>query len=287
MLVENVSKVLGTPVMRQVRPTRLAAQTLMEIRIRPALAGTLGAPRVPSTQEIAAEVAVLRDELRAKDESLGLIAHELRNPLNVLTLAARRLLLPGMVTPGERATIESIAAVAARLTLLLDDMLVLARGEEPELEPLLLQRVLPASVARHEAAFPSRELLYDVPIDLPVVIGHAGWIGQVVDNLIGNAEKYSPANRRILVTARAEGRVVSILVFDEGAGVSDDNAANLFLPFHREASALGLPGLGLGLTVCKRMVDQMGGRIWARSRPGGGSEFGFSLAVEQMEPVVA
>lgn len=223
-----------------------------------------------------------RDELeaanRAKDELLGLIAHELRSPLATVLAAARRLNTSGAVQVEERDTVQALVRNSDRLAMLIDNMLILAHGDQPvELEPLLLQRLLPHSAAAHRERFPDRTLHFDVPAGLPMVVGHAGWIGQVMENFMGNAEKYSPPETEIAITAVVESGAVSVRVLDRGSGIPADRASRLFDAFHREQATEGVPGLGLGLAVCKRLVEQQDGQVWAAPRPGGGSEFGFAL----------
>jgi signal transduction histidine kinase len=221
----------------------------------------------------------LRAESRAKDEVLGLIAHELRNPLSALLAAGRRLALPAVVVPEEQETVAQLIASATRMAQLLENMLLLARGDQPELEPVLLQRLIPMIVKNHGTFFPERTLLLDLAPNLPVAQGHIEWIAQIMDNFLRNAEKYSHAATAITVSAVANEDHVSVRVLDRGHGILLEHAVELFMPFHREQATVALPGLGLGLTVCKRMVEMQGGEVWAAPRPDGGSEFGFSLKV--------
>jgi two-component system sensor histidine kinase KdpD len=221
----------------------------------------------------------LRAESRAKDEVLGLIAHELRNPVSALLAVGRRLMAPGLVVQSEQPTILQLNASASRLALQLENMLLLARGDQPELEPVLLQRLLPVAAMNHQSQLSSRVPLFDIPADLPVALGHPGWIDQILDNFLGNAEKYSPVDEPVVVSADADAEFVSVRVLDRGEGFVLDHARQLFAPFHRENSTITAPGLGLGLAVCKRMVELQGGRVWAAPRVDGGSEFGFALQV--------
>ena len=104
------------------------------------------------------------------------------------------------------------------------------------------------------------------------------WLDAVVDNLIGNAAKYSTPGRPILVTIEASATEVAARVLDEGPGLSDDDLVRVFEPFYRSKTAREqAPGSGLGLVVAKRIIELMGGRIWAQHREGGGTEFGFAV----------
>lgn len=101
----------------------------------------------------------------------------------------------------------------------------------------------------------------------------------LLDNLITNAHKYSPPGEQIEVNLRAnDGGEVEVTVRDHGIGIDEAALPELFTPFYRAYSAKQFaPGMGLGLAVCKRIVDAHGGRTWAHSRPEGGSDFSFAL----------
>jgi two-component system sensor histidine kinase KdpD len=216
--------------------------------------------------------------LARADELLGLVSHELRNPLSTVLAAARRLAIPGLVAPDEVATLEELARSAARMAVVLEDMMLLAHADAAlELEPVLLQHIIPEVVARHGERFPERAVALELDGRLPVALGHSGWIAQVTENLIANAEKYSPRDTVITVAAGPSGDRAWVRVQDRGPGFSAARSRELFEPFHREDSARGIAGAGLGLTVCKRLIERQNGRVWAAPRPGGGAEFGFLL----------
>lgn len=101
---------------------------------------------------------------------------------------------------------------------------------------------------------------------------------RVIDNLLDNAVKYSPPNTRIDVATLDLGDYIQISVSDEGKGISQEDQARLFSPFERlSEGATSKPGLGLGLLVCRRLVEAHGGKIWVESVPGNGSTFIFTL----------
>ena len=108
--------------------------------------------------------------------------------------------------------------------------------------------------------------------------GDETWLERVLVNLVGNAAKYSTPGSPVTVLLDDGHREVRVRVLDEGEGLKDDEIERLFEPFYRGSSHDGLvPGAGLGLAVCKRIVEAMAGQMWARSRPEGGAEFGFAL----------
>ena len=116
--------------------------------------------------------------------------------------------------------------------------------------------------------------------DLPVVAGEDTYVEQVVRNMLGNASKYTPAGTKVVIDAQREGEEVVVRVRDDGPGIEPDTEARAFELFYRDpTSARRVAGSGIGLFVCASLVHAMGGRIWAKRRPEGGTEFGFSLRV--------
>jgi two-component system sensor histidine kinase KdpD len=114
------------------------------------------------------------------------------------------------------------------------------------------------------------------------------YIRQVLHNLITNADKYSPSGLPIDVEAHADDDDVRVCVLDRGPGVPPDEIDQIFGSFYRsERTARTATGKGLGLTVCKRLVEAMGGVVWARPRDGGGLEVGFSLPLSKEPEAIA
>ncbi|HZP57271.1 MAG TPA: PAS domain-containing protein [Dehalococcoidia bacterium] len=237
------------------------------------------------------EAQAIADELRrankVKDEFLGLVSHELRTPIttifgNAQVLRSRGERLDAAV---RQQALRDIEQEAERLHRIIDNMLVLARiesGRPLETEPLLLHRLIAHVASRHRERHPGRTVRLDVPAVLPPVIGEPTYFEQVLGNLLNNAEKYSPAEQPIDVQARHEGDQVFVAVRDRGSGIAPEDAEQIFETFYRARSTAGkVSGAGIGLAVCKRLVEAQGGTISARPRDGGGAEFTFSLRVEQ------
>jgi signal transduction histidine kinase len=116
------------------------------------------------------------------------------------------------------------------------------------------------------------------------VLGEATYVEQITRNLLSNAAKYSPAGSAIRVTVRHDEGEVVTLVLDEGIGIGPGDEEHLFELFYRSAHASRqAAGAGIGLFVCRQLVEAMGGRIWARRPSGTGAEFGFALPVHVEE----
>jgi two-component system sensor histidine kinase KdpD len=136
-----------------------------------------------------------------------------------------------------------------------------------------------ASATRLESAhWPTTRIQMQDGIDLPAVAGDATYVEQVVRNLLSNAAKYSPPGAPVEVRLEDADDEVVVRVLDHGRGFRTAESEDLFELFYRSpATAAQASGAGIGLFVCRRLITAMGGRIWARPRPGGGAEFGFAL----------
>jgi two-component system, OmpR family, sensor histidine kinase KdpD len=153
-------------------------------------------------------------------------------------------------------------------------------GGDVGAEPVLLQRLLPSVVASERARWPGVEFEVDVQAGLPTVTADPTYVEQVVRNLLSNAAKYSGMGSTVLARVAADDGGVAVRILDDGPGFPDEEAERLFDLFFRSAgTARSAAGAGIGLFVCARLIRAMGGRIWARNRPEGGAEFGFSLRV--------
>jgi signal transduction histidine kinase len=136
-------------------------------------------------------------------------------------------------------------------------------------------------VERHRDRHPERlyKLVEDGQRD-PVTCAPV-YLTQVVENLLTNAEKYSPTEGEITVRVERSGAAVRVSVLDRGRGIRPEEAAALFQPFYRGADRGSAPGLGIGLAVCKRFAESEGGAMSAAPRDGGGAEFAITLPVSR------
>ena len=238
----------------------------------------------------------LHENDRRKDEFLAMLAHELRNPLAPIRNAAHTLALLG--TPDDR--IHWVSGVIERqvglMTRLVDDLLDVSRITSGKItlqrEPVSIASVIAQSVeaARPPAESRKETLEVDVDPDVGWVDGDQARLVQVVGNLLDNAIKYTEEGGHIRLTARVDGREVVIAVRDSGVGIATDLLPHVFDLFTQADRSLARRqgGLGIGLTLVRRLVDTHGGRVEAASEgPGHGSEFTIRLprlAVDAAEP---
>jgi signal transduction histidine kinase len=232
------------------------------------------------------DVTVARDTERAREAFIGMLSHELRTPVTAIYGGSQILLARGDRLDREitRDLITDIAAEAERLHRLIENLLVLARVERGEDlvggEPVLLQHVLPSIVDRERSLWLGTEIEVKVQPGLPTVRGHDGYVAQVIRNLLSNATKYGGPEANVEIVAEGGKDGVIVRVLDDGPGIDADTADRLFDLYYRApAAAMKATGAGIGLFVCRRIVDALGGTIWARERPSGGAEFGFSLPI--------
>ena len=232
---------------------------------------------------------LLADERRAgefRDAFVDVISHELRTPITTILGLTQILARPGRVddVASRTALLQDVRAESERLHRLVEDLLVLSRMERgilvADTEPLEPRRMLQRIVANEALELPSLKIELEVEPGLPIVAGEETYVEQIVRNLLGNAAKYTPAGTRVLVDARREDKMVAIRFLDEGPGIPEDSEEQLFELFYRDpASARTVSGSGIGLFVCASLAGAMGGRMWAKRRPEGGSEFGFTMRI--------
>jgi PAS domain S-box-containing protein len=237
--------------------------------------------RVAGEQALRASAAALEASNAVKDEFLGLISHELRTP--VTSIYGNAVLLTARLGDGrpEATMIRDIGDDADRLLRIVENLLQLTRlgsGTKLDREPHILDRVVRAAVESRLRRHPDRVIR--LSIDRPSLIVQADSIAleMLIENLLSNADKYSEAEAPIDVEVALDDETAIVRILDRGIGIAPDIADDVFTPFFRSDQARRTAsGIGVGLAVCKRIVEAHDGRIWASPREGGGAEIGFAL----------
>jgi len=251
-------------------------------------------------EETARARAAAEEADAAKSAFLSTVSHELRTPLtSVLGFAKiikKRLedrIFPLITTADAkvRQTIDQIGenlkvvvSEGERLTKLIDDVLDLAKIEAGKLEwhmdTVAMADVIDRATAATSALFHQKglTLVRDVPADLPAVVGDADRLLQVVINLISNAVKFTAAGS-VTCRARVQDDGIAVSVIDTGMGIAPTDQPKVFEKFKQVGDTLTdkPKGTGLGLPICREIVEHHGGRIWVESEPGKGSTFTFVL----------
>lgn len=222
---------------------------------------------------------------RSRDQMLGVVAHDLRNPLNTMLMAAELLAdsAPPDSPTHRHATI--VQRAGERMNRLVQDLLDVKRMESGRLaiEPrrmscqsLVLEAV---ETLRSLASSASVDLVMDaVGDEPPPVLADPHRIQQVFSNLIGNAIKFTPKGGRVIVRCKSGQDVVQFEVRDTGPGIPAEHLPHIFGQFW-QANRRDQRGIGLGLAIAKGIVEAHGGKIWVESAPGAGSSFLFTLPV--------
>ena len=225
---------------------------------------------------------------RQKDEFLGMLAHELRNPLAPITYCVAALERQ-MPSPEARRPLEIIARQAARMTRIVDDLLDVSRVTQGKItlqqEPLDLGTIVSNAAEVSRAAMEAHGHLLTVTVpDGPLPIsGDAVRLAQVFENLLGNAAKYTPPGGRVTLTVEREGPQGIVRVRDSGIGIGPDVLPRIFDLFVQADTSLDRSegGLGIGLTLVDRLTRMHGGSVEAFSDgPGSGSEFVVRLPLD-------
>jgi len=220
-----------------------------------------------------------------RDAFLGVLSHEIRTPITTLygmvdLVRSHRSTTDTQVLDGY---LDDLGFAVERLRRLTEDLLVLSRSDGDRLEvpsdPVALRPLAKAVVERERARSPRHEIVLEARGPLPLVLGGDSYVEQVLGNYLGNATKYSPPGSTVRVSLAAEDEGVTVRVVDDGPGLSPNAAEHVFELFYRAPEAVATAGgAGIGLFVCRKLVEAMHGRVWASSTPGaGGAEFCFWL----------
>ncbi|MFL5353496.1 ATP-binding protein [Archangium sp.] len=223
---------------------------------------------------------------RQREEQLTFlagVAHDLRNPLSALKMSAA-LVTSGRPVPEERMqkTMALVRRQVARLDRMVGDLLDATRIEAGRFELSLEERdareLATSVVELYQAGSSSHDLRLLLPEEPVILSCDAMRVEQVLHNLVSNALKYSPTGSLVEVSVAPEGDEAVLAVKDQGIGISAEELRHLFAPFRRTGKARETaPGVGLGLSVARRIVEAHGGRIEVDSRPGVGSTFRVCL----------
>ncbi|MBI2864993.1 MAG: HAMP domain-containing protein [Chloroflexi bacterium] len=245
-----------------------------------ALVGVVHVLRDISAQEELSEM---------KEQFISNVSHELRSPLGFVKGYVTTLLRKDAQW-GEkmrRNFLREILRASDRLEHLVNELLDLSRVRaltfNIECQPVQLRPVVHAAVKWVKVQPSQHKFVVSLPRKLPRVLANAERTEQVLRNLLENAVKYSPDGGRIGITGLVEDGMVIISVSDEGIGVPVERLENIFERFHRVDSSLAakIGGVGIGLSICRSIVEAQGGRIWVASTYGEGSTFHFSVPVHE------
>jgi len=250
-----------------------------------------GEGRVIASRSVVTDITEHKKLDQLKDDFIGLVSHELRSPMTVITGAINTALTEAeRLSPEETHQLLKDAALEADLlSNLLGNLLELSRVQAARLvlhaEAIDIKRVIQSAVEEVKRQSSAHEFMVSVPRKLPPVYADPLRLERILYNLLENAVKYSPQGGEIRVSVKQEKEHLVIGVSDQGIGISPADQAKLFRSFQRleEFKPGRARGVGLGLLVCRRLVEAHGGQIWVKSKPGQGSTFFFTLPLSQKQ----
>jgi signal transduction histidine kinase len=225
---------------------------------------------------------------RTKTEFVSMLAHELRGPMTTIMGFSQTLSHQWEMVPDDKRQhfLDIITKETGRLSRLVADLLDVSRMEAGtlryDLVPMPLDDLIKTVLEVHTSLHRDHEIVFDVPDDLPKVMGDRDRVRQVLINLLTNATHYSPEGTKIKLSVAPsdDGREVTVSVADQGIGIAPQDVDKVFSKFVMLPKPTWVKkGTGLGLYITKGIVDAHGGRIWIDSEPGKGAVFNFTLNV--------
>jgi two-component system sensor histidine kinase KdpD len=277
-----VAVAIGVLVSAEADRRRAAEQRESELRALNVRLQAIAEERGRLAQE-AARVEVLERVDEQRSALLRSVSHDLRTPLATIRAVAGDL-RDGTIYDAE-TRVELLASVcdeAERLDRIVANILSLSRIEagalKPERQAVQFDELVAERVKRLSRLFLQVRLQVAIP-DQPLIDGDYSQLDQLVTNLLENAARHAPQGTTVRIGARVRDRMLEVRVSDEGAGVADWERSALFEPFRRgEGSASS----GVGLAICKAIVEAHGGTIWVERTAGGGATFAFTLPVREV-----
>ncbi len=232
--------------------------------------------------EVAQSALVSMESERLRNSLLAALSHDLRTPLTALVGLSESLLRADPPLGAEPISMaRALHEEALRMSTLVTNLLDMARIESGQvrvkLEWQALEEVVGGALRASRAALRGHEVAVRLPPNIPLLRFDAVLVERVLCNLFENAAKYTPDGARIEVSAALRGDAVEVMVFDNGPGLAPGSEERIFDKFTRGERESALPGVGLGLAICRAIVEAHGGAIRACASPLGGAGFVFSL----------
>ena len=242
------------------------------------------------TQRIFVEV----EAERVRSSLLSSVSHDLRTPLAVIAGSSSSLLESGDAQTAEtrRELLQTIYDETSRMAILVENVLRMTQLQSGAIVPQKqwqpLEEVVGSALGRLGKALADHPVTTRIPANMPLLQFDGVLIEQVLINLVDNAAKYTPPGTPVEITASTEEQNAAVEVADRGPGLAPGEARHIFDKFVRGAAGAtpGRRGAGLGLAICRAIVEIHGGRIGAENRPGGGARFLFTIPIEGKPPAV-
>jgi PAS domain S-box-containing protein len=226
----------------------------------------------------------LKELNETKNKLFSIIGHDLRGPIGTLKMVLNVLIndIEQRSLEDTRKLLESVYASTSVTFDLLENLLMWARSQQDAVSmvqtAIVIRQVVSENIALlSELAINKGQTLHNHVTEDYLAFADQNMTNTVIRNLIMNAIKFSEPTKHIHIKARVEDAFVVVMVCDEGRGIPPEDIERLFLPSYTSTGTAGEKGTGLGLLLCKDLVERQGGRLWVESEPGKGSTFSFSL----------
>ena len=235
------------------------------------------------------DITYLKQIDRLKNEFVHTVSHDLRSPLTAILGYVDLLDRVGPVNDQQREFIHRVQVSVESITALVNDLLELGRieaGFDGQKEVVPLEGIIRYTLETMGAQISEKHLNLhlNLPVDIPQMRGNPIRLRQMLDNLIGNAIKYTPEDGDITIEVEVQSEQVIVRISDNGPGIPPSDQPHIFEKFYRASNVpIGVGGSGLGLAIVKSIVDSHHGRIWVESLLGKGSTFTVVLPLYQQE----
>jgi two-component system sensor histidine kinase KdpD len=231
---------------------------------------------------VAQDALLQMESERLRNSLLAALSHDLRTPLTVLVGLAESLVLTAPeLSRVQKETAQAIQDEARRMSTLVSNLLEMARIESGEVTLNLqwqpLEEVVGAALEAARGMLLSHTVVVQLPRDLPLLKFDAVLIERVLVNLLENVSKYTPPGSTVTLSAQVIADHLSVSVADNGPGLPAGREEAVFQKFTRGERESATPGVGLGLAICRAIIESHQGKITAAQRPGGGAIFTFTL----------
>jgi len=242
--------------------------------------------------DVAQKATVQIESERLRNSLLSALSHDLRTPLAGLTGLAESLQMTGpRLSAAQHDIAEALVTSAMRMSSQVNNLLEMARFESGEFHLSSswnsIEEMVGSAVRLSKRVLASRTLKTNVPAGLPLVKCDAILIERVLLNLLENAAKYTPPDAIVEVIAQSAGDEMRVTVADDGPGIRPGSEQEIFNKFSRGVRESAIGGVGLGLAICKAIVEAHGGTISATNRGERGAAFTFTLPISEPQPIAS
>jgi signal transduction histidine kinase len=234
------------------------------------------------------DITHIKETDRLKNELVATVSHDLKQPLSVMNGYSELLLMQPTFEPQSANYVKMIQRSINNMRQLIDDLLNLARiesGMQLDMQPLSLESILKDCIETVKPVADSKMMTVTTHMSgkLPRILGEKGSMGQIFNNLVGNAVKYTPPEGKVEITAERNGQNIRVAVKDTGLGISPEDQAHVFDRFYRvrRPETDSIEGTGLGLAIVRRLVEVHNGHLDLESHLGEGSTFSVTLPIYQ------